>query len=58
MTIKVIELLFLRVPQDFIRFSGLFEFLFGFPITWIPVGMVLEGQFSVGLFDFILGCVS
>ncbi len=55
MPVKVVEFSFLGVPQNLIGFGGLFEIVLGLPVTWVSVGVVLKGEFSVGLLDFILG---
>jgi len=48
MAILIVEGTFLGIPQDLIRFGGLFELLLGFFIPGIPVRVVFEGKFPVG----------
>jgi hypothetical protein len=55
MTEAVIVRAFLCVAQNGIRFGSFFKFFFGFAITWIAVGVVLERQLAISALDFLLG---
>jgi hypothetical protein len=48
MSIKVVKLSLVRIPQDFVGLSRLFEPLFCFFVSRIVVRVVFEGYFSVG----------
>jgi hypothetical protein len=54
MPIGVVNLPFLGVPQDLISFGGFLEAFLGFLVARVSIGMVFEGQFSVGLLDLFL----
>src|SRR5262249_51368479 len=49
---------FLGVAQNRVSFRGLFEFFFGFVISWIPIRMILERKLTVGALDFLVGGVA
>jgi hypothetical protein len=49
--VPVIEVSFLRVPQDLVGLRGLFEFFFRFFVSGVAVRVVLEGLLAVNLFD-------
>jgi len=53
LTIFVVDLFLLRIRQDVIGFSNLFEFLFC-TRRFVFVGMKLQRHFSVTLFNFII----
>jgi hypothetical protein len=45
---------FVWITQRFVCFSSLLEFFFRLFVAGIPVGMMLESEFSVRLFDIVL----
>ena len=51
--VKVVLLPFFRILQRLVRFIDFLEFLLGRLVAWIQVGVVLAGQFAVGLFNVI-----
>ena len=44
----------LRIAQGFVGFAQFLEFFLGGFVAGIFIGMILEGQFAIGLFDFLL----
>ena len=54
LTVFIIYISLRLVRKHFVRFGNQFEFLFSFR-GLVLVRMVLEGELSVGLFDFIFG---
>ena len=54
MTEPVVVRPLLRITQHGVRFGGLFEFLFGFVVPRIPVGVKLKRKFSIRAFDLLL----
>ena len=54
----VIVYSFLRVTQDRVRFGRFFKLLFSFFVSWIAVGVVLERQFAISAFDFLIARVA
>ena len=55
---SVIVCPFLRVTQDRVRFGRFFKPLFSFFVSWIAVGVVLERQFAISAFDFLIARVA
>jgi hypothetical protein len=51
--IAIVELAFLWVAEDLVGFGGLFEFLLGCFVPWIPIRMILQGQLAIGLLDVL-----
>ena len=41
------------VREHLVGISHVVELLFGFVVTWVLIGVVLQSQFPVGLFDLI-----
>ena len=54
MAVVVIGGAFLRVAQDAVSLCGFLEFLFGFGVVRIAVGVVLERQLTIGALQYIL----
>ena len=54
-TETVIGLAFLRIGKDFVGLADLLEFFLRLFVALVFVRMVLQGEFAVGLFDFLLG---
>ena len=54
MAIAVIRGALLFITQDLVGFLGFLELLFGFFAVRIPVRMVLHGQLSIGLLEFVV----
>ena len=50
----IILLTFLRIVQHIISLGSLLEFLLGFLITRVTVGVIFDGYLSIGLLDIIL----
>ena len=49
---SVVELFFFNVRQHVISLSCFFELFFGFLVSGISVGMILEGHFTIGRLEF------
>ena len=47
----------LLVGEDGMGFGDFFELLFGVFVAWVFVGVVFEGELTVGLLDFVIGGV-
>jgi hypothetical protein len=45
----------LSVTQNGVRLSGLFEFIFGFFVSWVLVRMELDSFLPVGLLNILKG---
>ena len=54
-TKAVIGIAFLRIGEDFVGLTDLLEFFLRFFIALVFVGMVLKGEFPVGLLNLLLG---
>ena len=52
----VVALALLGVAQYFIGFCGLFEFLLGFFVAGVLIGVIFHGHLAVSLFDFGIAC--
>ena len=48
----------LRIGEHRVRFGQLLELLLGRLVARVPVGMVLERQLAIGLFDLVLAGVA
>jgi hypothetical protein len=57
MSVPIIGIPFLLIRQHFIRFADLFKLFFGLFVSLVFIGMMLNCEFAVRLFDF-LGCGS
>ena len=57
MAVLIVGRAFLRVIQDFVGFAQFLELFFGSLIAGVLVGVKFDGQFAVGLFDFLVACV-
>jgi len=55
MAVAVVGWAFLGIGEDLIGFADFFEFFLGFFIALMFVGMMLDGEFSVSLFNFLGG---
>src|SRR4029453_4993835 len=44
------------VRKNIVSRHDFFQFLSGFRIIWISIGMILEHQFPIGAFDFFWSC--
>ena len=53
-TVLVVTLTFFAVTQHFIRFSSFLEMLLRVLVSWILVGVKLDGKLAVGALEFIL----
>ena len=52
----IVALALLGVAQYFIGFCGLFEFLLGFFVAGVLIGVIFHGHLAVSLFDFGIAC--
>jgi len=52
----IIQAALLHIAEYFVRLSRLFEPLLSLFVTRISIRVVLQGEFSIGLFDLVVGC--
>lgn len=52
MSERIVLASFLGVRENFIRLADFFEFLFGSLVSFVPIRMILHGEFPVGFFYF------
>jgi hypothetical protein len=57
MSVPIIGIPFLLIRQHLIRFADLFKLFFGLFVSLVFIGMMLNCEFAVRLFD-LLGCGS
>ena len=55
MAVAVVGWTFLGIGKNLIGFPDFLEFFFGFFISLMFVGMMLDGEFAVSLFNFLGG---
>ena len=55
MAVAIVGWAFLWIGKNLVGFSNFLEFFFGFFISLMFVGMMLDGEFAVGLFNLLGG---